>query len=366
MARKVKSFLYLLSGIIAFALVVFSYSLPASALTRLDFSTLNLIAGSDISVSGTQRLDNGYYYFVLKNTSNYDGYGKISLNASLLQTGVNKDQLITVNFAVSFSTTDPNGTTDSGANINLDLTPLCPAYVNFTTGQGVVEECNIANMTPLTIKSGNGGVNTHNNSSKTYAVYNYQLRIRPTSESFIQLKNIYFGPIAGAYSQGRNINVTVLMGNSEIDYRPDPVVEAIKDSSDQAHKDNQAQLDWDKQQAEKEEQQRKDDEEKANQTGSDSQDKSDSSQSDVDSASKGLFDILTSFVGAITGASPGTCVISGDFGFFNAGNIDLCSGASKITPITNVVGAVMLIALVIPACVVLLHRFVDLYNEVMQ
>lgn len=102
------------------------------------------------------------------------------------------------------------------------------------------------------------------------------------------------------------------------------------------------------------------------QTGSDSESSADSAQSDVSDASKGIFDVLGSFTGAITGASPGSCNISGNFGFFDAGSINLCSGSSKITPITNVVGAVMLIGLTIPACVTLLHRFVDLYNEVMN
>lgn len=115
-----------------------------------------------------------------------------------------------------------------------------------------------------------------------------------------------------------------------------------------------------------EEQQREEDENKANQSGQDSQDKSDASQSELDGASKSLFGVLTGFVSSITNTKPGTCTISANFGFFDAGNINLCTGASKIVPITNVVGSVVLIGLIIPACISLLHRFLSLYNEVMS
>lgn len=126
--------------------------------------------------------------------------------------------------------------------------------------------------------------------------------------------------------------------------------------------DNQTQKQ--EEQWKKEEEQRKEDENKANQTGDGSKTDADNAQSDIDNASKGLLDILTDFSKAITGTSAGSCNISGDFGFFNVGGINLCTGAGKITPITNVVGSVMLIGLTIPACITLLHRFVDLYNEV--
>lgn len=96
----------------------------------------------------------------------------------------------------------------------------------------------------------------------------------------------------------------------------------------------------------------------------DAQDKSDSAQSDVDNSSKNLLQILTDFVSAITGTSAGSCDITGDFGFFNAGTINLCTGAGKIVPITTIVGTIMLVGLCVPAVITLLHRFLDLYNEV--
>lgn len=216
-------------------------SFPANALTKIEFGTVNVSTGTDITIRSSQRIAAGYYYYILGNTSNYNGYGNVSLGVNLSQTGISADQLITVNFAVSYSTADNNGTT-SGSNINLDITPICPAYVSLSGYEATVETCNIANLTPLTIRSNNGATTT-TNSSKTYAVYNYTLQIRPVSTSNIQLKDIYFGKIAGLYSQGHNIGMTVYFGASQIDYRPNPVVEAIKDSADQAHKDSQAQQD---------------------------------------------------------------------------------------------------------------------------
>lgn len=115
---------------------------------------------------------------------------------------------------------------------------------------------------------------------------------------------------------------------------------------------------------EREEQEREEQKDKAENAGSDSESSSEDSQSAVDDASASLFDVLTKFVGAITGTSAGSCGISGDFGFFNAGTIDLCSGASKITPITTIVGTIMLLGLVIPGVLSLLHNFIDLFNEV--
>lgn len=148
----------------------------------------------------------------------------------------------------------------------------------------------------------------------------------------------------------------------QIYFRYASVADIVSDDSSSAIIDqtNKHEQHW-----QAEEEQRQEDENKANQTGDGSKTDADNAQSDLDGASKGLFDVITAFTGAITGATPGSCNISGNFGFFDVGGIDLCTGASKITPITNVVGSVMLIGLTIPACVTLLHRFVDLYNEVM-
>lgn len=121
-----------------------------------------------------------------------------------------------------------------------------------------------------------------------------------------------------------------------------------------------------KQQFEQEQQQREEDKQASKDSGDNSQTSSEDSQSQVDEDSKNLFQILTEFVGAITNTQPSNCSIDADFGFFNAGNINLCTGASKFRPITTVVGTIMLIALTIPAIVTLLHRFMALYDEVID
>lgn len=135
-----------------------------------------------------------------------------------------------------------------------------------------------------------------------------------------------------------------------------------EDIKDQLKQDSEDQKNrWDK-----EDEQRDEDKQASEDASNNSQSSSDDSQKQADDASKNLFQVLTEFVSAISGASASSCSITGDFGFFNVGSIDLCTGASKVQPITTVIGTVMLIGLCIPAVVTLLHRFVSLYNEVMS
>ena len=141
---------------------------------------------------------------------------------------------------------------------------------------------------------------------------------------------------------------------------------ATNNAANQAHKDSQAQLEFDKQQAQKEEQQRQEDEQKAQDSGDKSQSDADASQSDVDNASASLFSVINSFKDVILqGSNTGDCSISGDFGFFNVGTINLCSGGDKIRPITTVVGSVMLIFFTFTAALSLINKFKDLYCEYM-
>lgn len=126
--------------------------------------------------------------------------------------------------------------------------------------------------------------------------------------------------------------------------------------------DAQAQIDFQKQQAEKEEKQRQEDEKKAQDAGDKSQADSDKSQSDVNDSSGNLFTVINGVKDVILqGSNTGNCSISGDFGFFNVGSINLCSGSSYILPITNVVGTVMVVFFMFMAALTLLQRFKDLY-----
>lgn len=141
---------------------------------------------------------------------------------------------------------------------------------------------------------------------------------------------------------------------------------AVTNAANQAHKDSQAQLEFDKQQAEKEEQQRQEDEKKAQDSGDQSQSDADQAQSDVDNASASLFSVINSVKDVILqGSNTGDCSISGDFGFFNVGTVNLCTGGDKIRPITSVVGSVMLIFFTFMAALSLINKFKDLYCEYM-
>lgn len=346
MVNKIKRLCYLLSGIIAGLLMTFLSASPASAY-NFDIHS----AGSYKFLAGSSRFYNrdggnaAMSYLSTDSSHNYypNGIGSTT-GGQLSYVVLALDTNIPAGSLLSFIWAAPE------SYVNIWSSPIQP-HAGF--GQFVVLDYE-------SITGSNSYVSSSDVNSGGYVFTKVTILTTEPLNAFAF--NMSWIPLSGARWFGFFPQTYVQLKSDD----SQAVIDAIKNSSDQAHKDSQAQLDFDKEQAKKEEEQRKEDEDKANQAGSDSQTSSDNSQSEVDSASKGLFDILTSFVGAITGASPGTCSVSGNFGFFDAGNIDLCTGASKITPITNVVGAVMLVGLIIPACVVLLHRFVDLYNEVMN
>lgn len=346
MVDKIKRLCYLLSGIIAGLLMTFLSASPASAY-NFDIHS----AGSYKFLAGSSRFYNrdggnaAMSYLSTDSSHNYypNGIGSTT-GGQLSYVVLALDTNIPAGSLLSFIWAAPE------SYVNIWSSPIQP-HPGF--GQFVVLDYE-------SITGSNSYVSSSDVNSGGYVFTKVTILTTEPLNAFAF--NMSWIPLSGPRWFGFFPQTYVQLKSDD----SQAVIDAIKNSSDQAHTDSQAQLDFDKEQAKKEEEQRKEDEDKANQAGSDSQTSSDNSQSEVDSASKGLFDILTSFVGSITGASPGTCSVSGNFGFFDAGNIDLCTGSSKITPITNVVGAVMLIGLIIPACVVLLHRFVDLYNEVMN
>lgn len=101
----------------------------------------------------------------------------------------------------------------------------------------------------------------------------------------------------------------------------------------------------------------------ADQSKNDSQSSSEDSQKQADEASVSLFEIINSLKDAVIESKPGNCNISGDFGFFNAGNIDICTGGAAFRPITNVVGAVMLVFFSFGSALVLAKTFLRMYNN---
>lgn len=120
-----------------------------------------------------------------------------------------------------------------------------------------------------------------------------------------------------------------------------------------------------KEQFEKEQQQREEDQKKADDAKNNSESSSEDLQSQADDASASLFEVINSLKDTIIKSEPGNCNISGDFGFFNAGTIDICTGGAAFKPITSVVGTVMMLFFTFGSAMTLFYTFMKLYNESM-
>lgn len=362
MARKIKSFFYFLSGIIACILMTFASAPSANALVIR--SPKHFIAFTDLqpttnnlTLTLADSARNFFDYLISLPTNGYPSYiSNVILRFPQVR-DVSAGDYFTLDLTFYLDSGRPGVSkpTDTGFHNSTTVLPYCPTL---NSNFAIMDDCSIDYFVSQTTGEGDSNLAGHTTNTQYTTTYHVNLTGHFVSDnaylSSIELR----GNILGIYGHHNSNGVQDFNISSS-----GMIIYSVDDTTSDAIKD---QTQKQEEQWQKEEEQRKEDEDKANQAGSDSQTSSDDSQKELDLASKGLFDVLTSFVGAITGASPGSCSISGDFGFFNAGNIDLCTGASKITPITNVVGAVMLIGLIIPACVVLLHRFVDLYNEVMN
>lgn len=93
------------------------------------------------------------------------------------------------------------------------------------------------------------------------------------------------------------------------------------------------------------------------------QSSSDQSQSQADSDSANLWQIINTFKDTVVQSEPGHCTISGDFGFFDAGSIDICTGGAAFRPITTIVGTIMLLFFTFTSAISLVNSFLQLYNE---
>lgn len=383
MARKIKRLLYLFSGILAGVFLSLSSSLSASAVSFSEFA---------VYATGMR-----FVYYLSGNSTAYQGNLLTfpTTGTSMLNTSIGANQRFTdIKFIipsvsgrgiqaqriqVSFELYIAKATTTYGTKTPL---PVCPTIgsgantvsISDVTCDIIPSESNNTQISFFTITysgyayEGLGNnteimfqgpwlVNNDTDSSYTVSISRPLISFS-TNYASITSDNVY--EILKTLKEGLEVNIE----NSQLatSDKQDQIDTSINDASDQAHKDSQAQLNYQKQQAEKEEQQRKEDEEKANQTGSDSQDKSDASQSEVDAGSASLFTVINGVKDTILqGSNTGNCKISGDFGFFNAGDIDICTGGSKIRPITSVVGTVMLIFFMFTSALTLLARFKELY-----
>lgn len=313
--------------------------------TRLEFGTGNV-----------QNIKTDYSYTYFEFPKADQSWPQTAVNPRFFLGGSSANpgsSYITIDAGVKF---DLQYTVRSGHSLSAAVN--CPG----TNGSFVVDSCEVSALSSTYLFDAPG----LSNSLNLWDTYHVKIIGHLSSKLTFNRIDLSGYPFmrspddSNAYKQGFYVYFSPVSFYTETDEATTAIDNQTQEMQKQWEKEDQQR----QEDIKREEEQRKQDEEKADTTGSDSQTSSEDSQKDVDDASKNLFQILTDFVNAITNTSAGTCSISGDFGFFNAGNIDLCVGASKITPITTVIGTIMLIGLTIPAVVTLLHRFVDLYNEV--
>lgn len=86
-----------------------------------------------------------------------------------------------------------------------------------------------------------------------------------------------------------------------------------------------------------------------------------SSQSDAQTGTASLISTIGSAVSAITSASPTNCVINGNMGNFDMGQIDLCS--NPVPAFVQIISSLILILITVPLCIVMFNRFIGLFRS---
>lgn len=90
----------------------------------------------------------------------------------------------------------------------------------------------------------------------------------------------------------------------------------------------------------------------------------DAGQDSSDSATAGtgsLISAIGSAVAAITSASPTNCLINGNMGNLNVGQIDLC--ANPVPAFVSIIGSLLLVLFIVPLCISLFNRFINLFRS---
>lgn len=93
----------------------------------------------------------------------------------------------------------------------------------------------------------------------------------------------------------------------------------------------------------------------------DSQEAGNTSSSDAQTGTASLISTIGSAVSAITSASPTNCLLNGDMGNFDMGQIDLC--ANPVPAFVQIIGSLILILVTVPLCIVLFNRFIGLFRS---
>lgn len=110
-----------------------------------------------------------------------------------------------------------------------------------------------------------------------------------------------------------------------------------------------------------ESQENKEVEDKTNSAVQDSETQGSSSQTDAQSGSASLISTIGSAVSVITSASPTNCLLNGNMGNFDMGQIDLC--ANPVPAFVQIISSLILILITVPLCIVLFNRFIGLFRS---
>lgn len=94
---------------------------------------------------------------------------------------------------------------------------------------------------------------------------------------------------------------------------------------------------------------------------SDTQSSSDDSQQEAESTGTTLLSAFTSFVGALSSASPSNCRINMDLGNFDMGNVDLCSLSPP--PEFQSIASIMLILFCVPLSIATARKVISLFRS---
>lgn len=93
-------------------------------------------------------------------------------------------------------------------------------------------------------------------------------------------------------------------------------------------------------------------------------DAADASSENAENATSSLISVIGQFVGAVTTASPSNCLINGNMGKVNMGQIDLC--ANPVPTFVQIISSLILIAICVPFAIIMFNRFINLFRSFQQ
>lgn len=364
-----KKLLYSLSGILAFVFLFLAHSTPVSAIVqKVQVESVQFTFSNGAKqlkdVWGNSGTSTPVFF-----PSGAMGVSAIQINFNPIS--VKSGQLMNLEFSMVGTATNEGGVEINNIpiSLNISMQSQCPVSSN---SNFAVTDCNF-DLTPIT--PGNRYPNSLSSASSVYLydriLYFYTYHITGYFNSSTTYSNLAFDwrifnetnvVSSPTYSSNDDYSLTVIRPFIQLydDLTSKQQTDAINQNTESV--DNQTQQQ--KEQFDKEQQQREEDEKKANDSGDKSQSDADDAQAGVDESSASLFSVVTSIKDSIMqGSDRGNCTISANFGFFDAGTIDICTGGSKIKPIISIVGDVMLVFFTFGSALTLLNTFIKLYDE---